>query len=679
MTLKLSIGGTDRPIFLNSLKLQGRLGNPASGSFDMREDLNDSPVLVTEGQEVIIYDDVLTETIRKTIPGSTPPGIRYEADHEGKVEGEITFNTLLNGCIEGVFANLYNLPDLTLFGVEGDFFLIGGAIRTLRIADPTQYTPVIEFGLMFKVSDKKYYYYARFPSITYPAPVVVSTTSVELDVSRRVSVTWETNVEETSVVLKLYIDGDLEGTTTAAGTMRQTYDAARYWVAWMSGIGAVLGIGQYYADVRIWYESRTAAAIHDNAFSRLTGADLTDPDLELYWMCDEMTGTTVGDSSPGGNDGTLYNDGGGYLEWAFAPDDWLGTGGVSCADAVVPFRYFGGRVDGVRYELQEPDVLVQHIKLTDYSEACNRHVVAQNFMSSHDGKYYAQYLGDQHLKDEGIGYGCIPDGSPVIMVPDWTTAYVKKALDDIYTSTAWIWYIDPYKELRYHPRGYKTAPWDIADADSPGKFLLNSMTVDLDKSDYYNRLKARIRVTVLGTTTTIQLSLSNDAEIAARKAIEGGSGIYEHAEDITNVSTVEQGLDLAQGKLTKASTMGKTVTYRTLLPGLRPGMIQTIANTDLGLSGTYLIEAVNVSFNFPNIEYSVTASSWLTYKNSALVTTLAQAFNSAKNWSESSLSIGTGYVIPETATISIEDVMTAESGDISAEWDVGYWDFTEWA
>jgi hypothetical protein len=64
-----------------------KLGKPATGSFDLKEDLG--AALVTRGQEVIVYDDELTETIKASIPAAYPPGLRYEAGYEGHLKCEM--------------------------------------------------------------------------------------------------------------------------------------------------------------------------------------------------------------------------------------------------------------------------------------------------------------------------------------------------------------------------------------------------------------------------------------------------------------------------------------------------------------------------------------------------------------------------------------------------------------
>ena len=615
MAIINTIGGSSRPFFMNSLKMSMVLGQPSTASFDLRGAI--PRTLVTEGQEVIISDDTLTDTIRQSVPSPNPPGLRYESGFTGEVDATIIHVPRSDGTVEFLFANLYNLPDLRLppYNVGSDTYIRGGYLN----CSGTWF----ELGVFFKFSNGKFYYYAAFYPPVGSGKTIISTSSLILDITTRISVTWHTLT--TTTALEMFINGASEATATMTGVMTR---AAGTDVVSFSGAGAP-EIGQYFADVRLWRDVRTPTEILTNAFIRLTGADLTDTNLDFYWKCDEMTGTAINDSGTYGNNGTMTD-----LEWKYAPDPWLPNSGPTCTDATVPFHYFGGRVSSVSYEYADEQAIIQHVNLIDYSEAALRRLVNQNFGSAHDGKYYMNYIGLHCLDPEGIAYGCIPAGSLTFSVPDWTNATAKKAMDDIYTATGWIWYIDPYKELRYHSIGYKAAPFNIADTDSPSYYLANSMQVQLDRNDYYNQILARIMIQVAGVQTTYLIRISNTAEIVARAAAEGTSGIYTHWEDITNASTLAQGISLAQGMLTNASTMGKVVTYRTRTGGLKVGQTQNIQNSDLGISGTFLIEQIDISQNYPDLYYSVRASSWKRYKNSSLQNTITSNINAVRNWTQ---------------------------------------------
>jgi hypothetical protein len=99
--------------------------------------------------------------------------------------------------------------------------------------------------------------------------------------------------------------------------------------------------------------------------------------------------------------------------------------------------------------------------------------------------------------------------------------------------------------------------------------------------------------------------------------------------------------------ITNASTMGQTVKYQMRHPCLRVGMTQTIQNADLGVSGTFLIEQLDIAQVYPDLVCTVTASSWKRYKNSSLVNMLANSFQAVRNWTQAYASY---TVVPYTPT-----------------------------
>jgi hypothetical protein len=311
-------------------------------------------------------------------------------------------------------------------------------------------------------------------------------------------------------------------------------------------------------------------------------------------------------------------------------------------------------------------VVEQSVVCEGYAALCSRYRVNINFVNPHPGKYYVQYIGEHILDDDGIGYGCIPEGSRIINVSDWKNKFAMAALNEVRDSTNWLWYIDPYKELRYHPRGFKAAPWNIASTDVPAHYLADSLTVSEDKGGYYNRLHARVRyVDDLDAEHIIMITVSDDAEIAARAAAEGGNGIYDHYEDLTGAMSPEHGLDQAHGMISAASTLGKVVNYATIETGLRVGQVQTITEPDLGLSGEFLIESVSSEFRQGTIiVYKVQASSWLKPKVEPLSDLLASALESKKNWWESTMVDGEGHIIEIDGSVGVGVTFSIEDGEI---------------
>jgi hypothetical protein len=672
MAFKVNIAGTDIPIFPKDVSWQDRVGAVPTATVTVKVALGSA--LVQRGQEAYLYDSVLTETINKTQFAVNPPGLVYEGDpeHLGTVLITVPAQAHASGTFEVLLALLYQLPNISEYVSANEY------IPLALMWNGEYYSDWVKLGAVWVHADQEWRWYAKLTTHTgetFFEQTWISTSPCDLSISHRLSFSWG---EGTGI---FYVDGVAEGTDSYSGTAEGYYYQPNPIGLQGESFYAALGGAIYFADLRSWLDVRTPAEILATAKIRLTGADLTDPNLEGYWMTDEMTGTVIEDSGPVGTDGELVIDEGTgtYLLWDHAPDGWLPGGGPSCIPATVPYRYFGGYVADVNIETEGVDVIAQKIKIEGYATLCNRYKVGINFLNPHPGKYFAQYIGANKLDPWVVGYACMPEGSQTINVSDWTNKFCKAAMDELAKSTDWIWYIDPYKEMRYHPRGYKAAPFNITDSDSPSYYEANSLGVAQDKSGYYNKLYARVKYTDISDVEhVVNVVVSNATEIAARMAAEGGDGIYEHYEDLPNANSPELGLDQAYGMLMAASVMGKVVTYTTRTPGVRAGMTQIITLPDLGLSGSFLIEQVSTRYNSGFIFYDVTASSWKKPTVEPLTELLSTSIASKTNWRESLLTDGNATVISVSADVYFYVTMTITDGTVIDKWDEGSWDFTEW-
>lgn len=106
-----------------------------------------------------------------------------------------------------------------------------------------------------------------------------------------------------------------------------------------------------------------------------------------------------------------------------------------------------------------------------------------------------------------------------------------------------------------------------------------------------------------GTVVAIDFTTNNDlpepifvensAEIAARKAIEGGTGIYEDVYDAGDISDPDTLAELAQQLLARFSTMGREIPCGSDVYGFEAGQEITVSLPTRGISSAaYLIEAV---------------------------------------------------------------------------------------
>ena len=86
--------------------------------------------------------------------------------------------------------------------------------------------------------------------------------------------------------------------------------------------------------------------------------------------------------------------------------------------------------------------------------------------------------------------------------------------------------------------------------------------------------------------------LSN--EIAIRRAIEGGTGVYESILDDSSISAQSTGVLKALAYLRKYGTIPKTIDFETDVSGLRAGQLITVNVPELDLNDDFLIESVNI-------------------------------------------------------------------------------------
>jgi len=85
-----------------------------------------------------------------------------------------------------------------------------------------------------------------------------------------------------------------------------------------------------------------------------------------------------------------------------------------------------------------------------------------------------------------------------------------------------------------------------------------------------------------------------DAEILARRALEGGTGVYEAIADDPAINAQGMAVAKALAYLRKYGVVPQTVRFETDAGGLRPGQILTATVPAVGLDGDYLIESVSL-------------------------------------------------------------------------------------
>jgi len=267
-------------------------------------------------------------------------------------------------------------------------------------------------------------------------------------------------------------------------------------------------------------------------------------------------------------------------------------------------------------------------------------------------KLYTPRLFESDL----IGCRTVSAGPTVPHVRYFFTEF-RRVLDELQKGSNYVWYIDPYKELRYHPKGMANAPFDIDNAVPTGYL---SLTCDDSQGKYYNKLYAKAKAVVAGDEVTLLFVAENAGEIALRAAAEGGSGIYEHYEDLATVRSPEHGVWMVEGMVADAIEQGVDVRYSTRGAGLRPGMMQHITHTDYGIDGDFIITETTFSLDGGvDPQYEVLATS--ARRTKPLINLLDNALESKSNFRNDLI---TSYL--QTGSIGEDEVaIIADSLDIT--------------
>ncbi len=90
----------------------------------------------------------------------------------------------------------------------------------------------------------------------------------------------------------------------------------------------------------------------------------------------------------------------------------------------------------------------------------------------------------------------------------------------------------------------------------------------------------------------IIIAATKGTEIAARQAIEGGSGRYSRVEQRASIETVDAAIAAVQAMLNRYGSIGVTLTFLTDQPGYAPGQLVGCTFPAHGIADDYLIESV---------------------------------------------------------------------------------------
>ena len=107
----------------------------------------------------------------------------------------------------------------------------------------------------------------------------------------------------------------------------------------------------------------------------------------------------------------------------------------------------------------------------------------------------------------------------------------------------------------------------------------------------------------------IMIQVEDAPEIAARKAVEGGTGIVESMEDAPTVNSKQAAFDDGLALLEKYGVIGKQFSFPIRVWGIEPGQMVTVTYAEYGLNAAdLLVESVEIAEFAPGeLRYTVKA------------------------------------------------------------------------
>lgn len=263
---------------------------------------------------------------------------------------------------------------------------------------------------------------------------------------------------------------------------------------------------------------------------------------------------------------------------------------------VVTIRYYAETLFAGLLTRVEPQpntdmsVTLYQCECTDWSVLLTRRRLRRNFTSLPVINIVDSIL-DNELTGEGLTIGTIDQGATIPLV-DVKNARVFDVLRDVAGATGQAMYVDFEKRIQFRTSSNETAPKAIDDSTVEA----SSLTEDLET---YRNVQL---VIVTGTAPSgtdanvVSVERTNDDQIAARQAIEGGSGRYEDIEEVTH-PTSNAGADLAllglayaRLRLAISGTPRKVLKARVRGYGFRAGQFASVNLTGVGVTGTWLIQ-----------------------------------------------------------------------------------------
>lgn len=231
---------------------------------------------------------------------------------------------------------------------------------------------------------------------------------------------------------------------------------------------------------------------------------------------------------------------------------WGGT-----ADSVTK-RLLGGRTDYCEWD----------VEWAGWESILQRRLISLDYASATSINTIIAAIDSQVLDAEGIEVGTIDGGTETLFYPHWDLWPAADVLDKLAETVGGYWYIDAWpRKLHLRQFGAVAAPWALSTAVE-----VWNVTARHHRDEYYN--------IVYAAHDTDQEYAVDAAGMAARAAVEGGTGRYERVVSVPSDYSSAQLQEEADLVLARHNELGWEVTYTTREDDLRIGMEQEVNLSD---------------------------------------------------------------------------------------------------
>lgn len=257
---------------------------------------------------------------------------------------------------------------------------------------------------------------------------------------------------------------------------------------------------------------------------------------------------------------------------------------------------FAGSIDRIDIE-SEPSqsVTIVSCTCTDHASLLFRQKIKRRF-TNQTLSQIATTLANSELLADGITVGTV-DVSTVIPVADADWVSIFEFLSELATAVGAIFYVDFSKKMQFVSTSVSASGTPLSATN------IEKCSVSFDRDTYRNRQITTVTGTpsVDGQTAiTVELSRGNLEQITDRYNVEHNGGIYNEHLAVTHPSSNDptELTRLAQAYnkigLGVSGSIRRTVTVQTRQYGYQAGQFVTVTLDHLGISGTWVIQRVQL-------------------------------------------------------------------------------------